>query len=161
MELAPVCRSFCRYAAVVFVGITAYTLVTKSPDGRLAGDWFHSLLHIGSAALAAHAGWGTRRSAPAVLFTVLLGAAYLGLGVFAGSSMGSSWARRWPSHSARRTTSSTYWSAAQAPPSSPARSGRAVAREREKGPTGRPRERRVPCARRRRRAASSGPGRPG
>jgi hypothetical protein len=82
MELAPVCRSFCRYAAVVFVGITAYTLVTKSLDGRLAGDWFHSLLHIGSAALAAYTGWGTQRRTPAVLFTVLLSAVYLGLGVF-------------------------------------------------------------------------------
>ena len=82
MDLAPVCRSFCRYAAMVFVGVTAYTLVTKSLDGRLGGDWLHSVLHIGSAALAAYAGWGTRRSAPAVVFTVLLGVVYLALGVF-------------------------------------------------------------------------------
>ena len=82
MDLARACRSFCRAAAVVFVGITAYTLVTKWLGGRLAGDWMHSVLHLVSAAVAAYAGWGTRRSAPAVLFTGFLGLVYLGLGVF-------------------------------------------------------------------------------
>ncbi len=81
MDPASACRLFSRYAAVVFVGITAYTLLTKSLDGRLAGDWMHSVLHMGSAALGAYAGWGTRRKAPAVLFTVFLGAAYLALGL--------------------------------------------------------------------------------
>ena len=82
MDLARASRLFCRYAAVVFVGITAYTLATKGLGGRLAGDWMHSVLHLGSAAVAAYAGWGTRRSAPAVLFTGFLGLVYLGLGVF-------------------------------------------------------------------------------
>ena len=81
MDLAGGCRSFCRYAAMVFVGITLYGLATKSLGGRLAGDWMHSALHLASAAVAAYAGWGTRRSAPAVIFTGLLGVVYLGLGV--------------------------------------------------------------------------------
>ena len=74
-------RWYCRYVAVVFAGITAYTVVTKSLDGRLAGDWLHSVLHVASAAVAAYAGWAARRDLPSVVFTVLLATLYLGLGV--------------------------------------------------------------------------------
>ena len=75
------CRWYCRYVAVVFAGISAYTVVTKSLDGRLAGDWLHTVLHVASAAVAAYAGWAARRDLPSVVFTVLLATLYLGLGV--------------------------------------------------------------------------------
>ncbi len=82
MDAARASRLFCRYAAVVFAGITVYTLITKGFDGRLSGDWVHSALHIGSAIIAAAAGWGVRSGRPAVLFTAVLAVVYLGLGVF-------------------------------------------------------------------------------
>ena len=75
------CRLLCRSAAIVFVAITAYTVLTKALGGRLAHDWMHSALHLGSAAVATYAGWGTRRAQPAVLFTGVLAVVYLGLGV--------------------------------------------------------------------------------
>ena len=81
MALPRACRVFCRYSAMVFVGITVYTVPAKALGGHLADDWMHSLLHLGSAAVAAYAGWGTRRSRAAVLFTGLLAVVYLGLGV--------------------------------------------------------------------------------
>ncbi len=81
MDVARGCRLFCRYAAIVFVGITLYSLATKSVGGRLADDWMHSALHLGSAAIAAYAGWGARRHEPAVIFTGLLAMVYFGLGV--------------------------------------------------------------------------------
>ncbi len=81
MDVTRACRLFCRYAAVVFAGITAYSVATKGIDGRLAGDWMHSVLHIVSAGVALYAAWGARRGALAVMFTALLAVVYLGLGV--------------------------------------------------------------------------------
>jgi hypothetical protein len=80
--MARACRRYCQLAAVVFVVVTVYTVATKSIDGRLAHDWLHSVLHVGSATAAAYAGWGARGDRPAVLLTGFLAAVYLGLGVF-------------------------------------------------------------------------------
>lgn len=74
-------RLFCRYAAAVFVAITVYTLITKGLAERLAEDWVHSVLHIGSAAIAAYAGWFARSDRPAFLLTAVLAVVYLVLGV--------------------------------------------------------------------------------
>ena len=79
--MARACRRFSRYAAVVFVGITIYTVAAKWQDDRLAGDWMHSALHVASATVAWYAGWGARRGGPAVLFTGVLAVVYLGLGI--------------------------------------------------------------------------------
>ena len=80
MDVTRACRRFCRYAAVVFVGITVYTVATKWLGDRLAGDWMHIALHLGSAAVAAYSGWRARRGSAAVVFTGLLAAVYLVLG---------------------------------------------------------------------------------
>ncbi len=82
MDAARASRLFCRCAAVVFVGITVYTLITKGLGDRLGEDWVHSVLHIGSAGLAAYAGWIARSDRPAVVFTGVLAVVYLALGVF-------------------------------------------------------------------------------
>jgi hypothetical protein len=50
-------RTYCRIVSVVFLLFTAYPLVTKLIEQRLAHDWLHSALHLASALLAAYAGW--------------------------------------------------------------------------------------------------------
>jgi hypothetical protein len=75
-------RRYCRAAAVAFVLVTLYTVPTKLLQGRLGHDWAHSVLHLGSAVLAAYAGWPARSSAPARAVAWALGAGYLVLGCY-------------------------------------------------------------------------------
>jgi hypothetical protein len=75
-------RRYCKAAAVVFVLVTLYTVPTKLLDGRLGEDWAHSVLHLGSASLAAYAGWLARSSAPARAVTWAVGVGYLTLGSY-------------------------------------------------------------------------------
>jgi hypothetical protein len=67
---------------VAFVLVTLYTVPTKLGQGRLGHDWAHSVLHLGSAVLAAYAGWLARSSAPARAVTWVIGVGYLALGVY-------------------------------------------------------------------------------
>jgi hypothetical protein len=62
-------RRYCQAAAVAFVLVTLYTVPTKLLQGRLGDDWAHSVLHLGSAVLAAYAGWPARSPAPARAIT--------------------------------------------------------------------------------------------
>jgi hypothetical protein len=74
-------RTYCRVAAVVFAVFTAYPVVTKALDHRLAEDWAHSALHLVSALVAAYAGWF---GPPLVarLFVTAIAIGYTALGVF-------------------------------------------------------------------------------
>jgi hypothetical protein len=74
-------RTYCRVAAVVFAVFTAYPVITKSLDHRLAHDWAHSALHLVSALLAAYAGWF---GPPVVarLFVTAIAIGYTALGVY-------------------------------------------------------------------------------
>ena len=74
-------RQYCRIAAGVFVLITLYSVVTKLAQGRLAEDWLHSVLHLGSASLGAFAGWSGVGTVLARLFTWGIGLVYGALGV--------------------------------------------------------------------------------
>jgi hypothetical protein len=74
-------RRFCRIATVVFLLFTVYPLVVKLIEHRLAHDWLHGVLHLGSAAFAAYAGWLARSLAPAVLYTWFVAAFYTALGI--------------------------------------------------------------------------------
>jgi hypothetical protein len=74
-------RIYCRVAAVVFFLFTSYPVVTKIADGRLAHDWAHSALHLGSMVVAIYAGWLARPVTPAVLYTWAIGVIYLALGI--------------------------------------------------------------------------------
>ena len=58
-------RRYCRVATVVFLLFTVYPVVVKTIEHRLAHDWAHSALHLGSAAFAAYAGWLARSVTPA------------------------------------------------------------------------------------------------
>ena len=49
-------RLYCQIAALVFVLVTVYNVPTKLLHGRLADDWTHSLLHLGSGLLGAYVG---------------------------------------------------------------------------------------------------------
>jgi hypothetical protein len=75
-------RRYCQAAAVVFVLVTLYTVPTKLLQGRLGQDWAHSVLHLGSAVLAAYAGWRARSPAPARALTWSIGAGYFVLGCY-------------------------------------------------------------------------------
>jgi hypothetical protein len=75
-------RRYCRATAVAFVLVTLYTVPTKLLQGRLEDDWAHSALHLGSAVLAAHAGWAARSAAPARAVTWAVGIGYLVLGCY-------------------------------------------------------------------------------
>ena len=75
-------RPYCKAAAVAFVLVTVYTVPTKLLQGRLGHDWAHSVLHLGSAVVAAYAGWLARSSAPARAVTWAVGIGYLALGVY-------------------------------------------------------------------------------
>lgn len=81
MSMGWTCKVFCRYAAVVFLTVTVYTLISKGLGESLHDDWAHSLLHVGSAVAAGYAGWAARSARPAVLFTTVLAAIYVALGV--------------------------------------------------------------------------------
>jgi hypothetical protein len=62
-------RLYCRVATVVFLLFTVFPVVTKIVQHRLAGDWAHGALHLGSAVIAAYAGWFARSGVPAAWFT--------------------------------------------------------------------------------------------
>ena len=55
---------------------------TKHLQGRLAHDWAHSVLHLGSALLAAYAGWRASSPAPARAVTWAIGVGYFALGCY-------------------------------------------------------------------------------
>jgi len=74
-------RWYCRVATVVFLLFTAFPLVTKIVQHRLAGDWAHSALHLGSAVIACYAGWFARSELPAALLTWAIAVIYGVLGV--------------------------------------------------------------------------------
>ena len=75
-------RRYCRAAAAALVLVTLYTVPSKLLQGRLDQDWAHSALHLGSAVLAAYAGWPARSSAPGRAVTWAVGIVYLALGVY-------------------------------------------------------------------------------
>jgi hypothetical protein len=75
-------RRYCQAAAVAFTLVTLYTVPTKLLQGRLGHDWAHSVLHLGSAVLAAYAGWPARSSVPARAFTWAVGVGYFVLGCY-------------------------------------------------------------------------------
>jgi hypothetical protein len=58
-------RRYCKAAAAVFVAVVLYTVPTKLLQDRLDQDWAHSVLHLGSAAVAAYAGWVASSPVPA------------------------------------------------------------------------------------------------
>ena len=62
--------------------VTLYTVSTKLLQGRLEHDWAHRVLHLGSALVAAYAGWSARSSAPACAFTWAIGVGYFALGCY-------------------------------------------------------------------------------
>jgi hypothetical protein len=74
-------RRYCQVAAFVFAAYTAYPVVTKLIEDRLAHDWAHSALHLGSALVAGYAGW---LGPPVVarLYVIGIGAIYGVLGVY-------------------------------------------------------------------------------
>ena len=65
---------------VVFLLFTAYPVVTKLADGRLAHDWLHSALHFVSALVAIYTGWSMPTEWLARLYTWGIGTVYLVLG---------------------------------------------------------------------------------
>jgi uncharacterized membrane protein YfcA len=75
-------RLYCRVAAVVFIVITIYVPTVHALRHQLAGDWFHSVLHLISALLGAYAGWKATGIFPAKMFTWSIGVLYLGLGIY-------------------------------------------------------------------------------
>jgi len=78
--MAPVYRRYCQTAAVIFILITVYTVITKLLQGRLADDWLHSVLHLCSGLVGVYAGWFARSPAPAQGFTWAVGVLYFALG---------------------------------------------------------------------------------
>ncbi len=75
-------RRYCKAAAVAFALVTLYTVPTKLLHGRLGHDWLHSVLHLGSAMLAAYAGRPARSPAPARAVTWAVGVGYFALGCY-------------------------------------------------------------------------------
>ncbi|GIF96547.1 hypothetical protein [Catellatospora citrea] len=73
-------RRYCRIAAVVFFLFTAYPLVVKLAEHRLAHDWAHVVLHLLSMLVAVYAGWLAVTELPARLFTWAVGVGYTLLG---------------------------------------------------------------------------------
>jgi hypothetical protein len=80
--MAVVYRRYCQAAAVVFLLITGYTVLTKLAQGRLADDWLHSVLHLCSGLVAVYAGWLAASPVPAQGFTWAVGVLYLALGIY-------------------------------------------------------------------------------
>ena len=77
----PSYRAYCRVAAVAFADITIYGLAVNIVRQHLPHDWFHSVLHLSSAAFAAYAGWMAADVILARLFTQTIGILYLALGI--------------------------------------------------------------------------------
>jgi hypothetical protein len=75
-------RLYSRIAAIGFALITVYPVLVKLLEQRLAQDWLHSVLHLGSALLAAYAGWFAINILWAKGFTWAVGFLYLALGVY-------------------------------------------------------------------------------
>jgi Domain of unknown function (DUF4383) len=75
-------RRYCQTAAVIFLLITVYTVVTKLTQERLAGDWLHSVLHLCSGLVGIYAGWLAASPAPARGFTSAIGVLYFLLGCY-------------------------------------------------------------------------------
>jgi uncharacterized membrane protein YfcA len=80
--MAWVYRRYCQTAAVIFILITVYTVLTKLAQGRLADDWVHSVLHLCSGLVGIYAGWLTKSPAPAQGFTWAVGVLYFALGCY-------------------------------------------------------------------------------
>jgi hypothetical protein len=80
--MATVYRRYCQTAAVIFVLITIYTVLTKLAQGRLADDWLHSVLHLCAALVGTYAGWFAASPAPAQGFTSVVGVLYFALGCY-------------------------------------------------------------------------------
>jgi hypothetical protein len=74
-------RSYARGAAAAFALVAVYTLLRKAPNGELARDWMHTVLHVGTGSLAAYAGWIAGRAAAARALTIGLVVVYGALGV--------------------------------------------------------------------------------
>ncbi len=81
-------RRYAQVAAAAFLLVAGYTVIAKLPQGRLAGDWLHSGLHLLSAAAAVYAGWRSRSPRPARLFTLAVALVYAPLGVVGGFTPG-------------------------------------------------------------------------
>jgi Domain of unknown function (DUF4383) len=75
-------RRYCQTAAVIFLLITIYTVVTKLAQQRLADDWLHSVLHLCSGLVGIYAGWLATGPAPAQGFTWAIGGLYFVLGCY-------------------------------------------------------------------------------
>ena len=75
-------RVYCRATATAFVLVAVYTVPVKLVQGRLADDWLHSVLHIGSGLLGAFVGWHVREDGPAKAFTWAVGLVYGALGIY-------------------------------------------------------------------------------
>jgi hypothetical protein len=82
MAMEQTFRRYCKAAAVAFMLAVLITVPIKLLQSRLGHDWAHSALHLGSALLAAYAGWRAHSSAPARAFTWAVGVGYLALGVY-------------------------------------------------------------------------------
>ena len=78
----PSYRAYCRVAAAAGAVITIYALAVNRVRQHLAHDWFHSVLHLTSAALGAYAGWMAADIILARVFTWTIGMLYLGLGIY-------------------------------------------------------------------------------
>jgi hypothetical protein len=74
-------RWYCRVATVVFLLFTVYPVIVKMTEHRLAHDWAHSALHLGSALVAAYAGWLAPSDRLARVFTWGVALVYGVLGV--------------------------------------------------------------------------------
>jgi hypothetical protein len=75
-------RRYCRTAAVIFILITIYSVSIKAAQGRLAGDWLHSALHLCSGLIGVYAGWLARSPVPAKAFTWGIGLLYFALAFY-------------------------------------------------------------------------------
>jgi hypothetical protein len=75
-------RRYCRTVAVIFILITIYTVSTKAVQGRLAGDWLHSALHLCSGLVGLYAGWFAPSPVPAKAFTWGIGLLYFALACY-------------------------------------------------------------------------------
>jgi hypothetical protein len=75
-------RRYCQTAAVIFLLITVYTVVTKLAQERLADDFVHSVLHLCSGLVGIYAGWLAASPAPAQGFTSAIGGLYFALGCY-------------------------------------------------------------------------------
>jgi hypothetical protein len=74
-------RIYCRVAAVVFLLFTAYPMVMKVLEHRLAHDWAHGVLHLVSAVIGVYAGWVAQSPSPAAFYTWTIAVVYTGLGI--------------------------------------------------------------------------------